>query len=122
VVSRRAARDPASRVRCPEGRPRPKRACQLLSSKRFAPYLSQDDNGRPYLDRDKVRRAEHLYGNFVLATNDANLSVADIALGYKGIWIIESCFRRMKNPGMEVQPMFHWVLQRITTSSSASWR
>ena len=35
----------------------PKRACRLLSSRRFAPYLSQDENGRPYIDRDKVKRA-----------------------------------------------------------------
>jgi hypothetical protein len=104
----------------------PKRACQLLSSRRFAPYLSQDENGRPYLDRDKVKRAEHLDGKFVLTTNDDTLSVADIALGYKGMWIIESCFRRMKTTGLargaagtpqprwEVRPMFHWMPQRIT--------
>ena len=112
----------------------PKRACQLLSSKRFDPYLVQDENSRPYLDRDKVKRAEHLDGKFVLTTNpaglwgprtphgDDTLSVADIALGYKGMWIIESCFRRMKTTGLEVRPMFHWMPQRITAhSSSASW-
>lgn len=92
----------------------PKRACQLLSSKRFGRYLGQDENGRPYLDREKVKRAEHLDGKFVLTTNDDSLSVADIALGYKGMWIIESCFRRMKTTGLEVRPMFHWMPQRIT--------
>ena len=92
----------------------PKRACQLLSSRRFGPYLGQDENGRPFLDRDKVKRAEHLDGKFVLTTNDDTLSVADIALGYKGMWIIESCFRRMKTTGLEVRPMFHWMPQRIT--------
>jgi len=92
----------------------PKRACQLLSSKRFGRYLGQDEAGRPYLDRDKVKRAEHLDGKFVLTTNDDSLSVADIALGYKGMWIIESCFRRMKTTGLEVRPMFHWMPQRIT--------
>ena len=91
----------------------PKRACQLLSSKRFGPYLSQDDSGRPFLDKAKVRRAEHLDGKFVLTTNDDSLSVADIALGYKGMWIIESCFRRMKTTGLQVRPMFHWMPQRI---------
>ena len=53
------------------------------------------------------------------ATNDETLSVADIALGYKGMWIIENCFRKMKITGLEVRPMFHWVNsesvhQRIT--------
>jgi len=92
----------------------PKAACRLVSSKRFGRYLSLDEAGRPYLDRDKVRRAEHLDGKFVLTTNDDTLSVADIALGYKGMWIIESCFRKMKTTGLEVRPMFHWMPQRIT--------
>ena len=92
----------------------PRRACQRLASKRYGPYLSQDENGRPYLDQAKVKRAEHLDGKFVLTTNDDSLSVADIALGYKGMWIIESCFRAMKTTGLEVRPMFHWTPHRIT--------
>jgi hypothetical protein len=92
----------------------PKAACRLLASRRFGPYLSQDDHGRPYLDREKVRRAEQLDGKFVLTTNDDTLSVADIALGYKGMWVIESCFRKMKTTGLAVRPMFHWMPHRIT--------
>jgi hypothetical protein len=92
----------------------PKAACRLMASKRFGPYLSSDDHGRPYLDQDKVRRAEQLDGKFVLTTNDDTLSVADIVLGYKGMWIIESCFRKMKTTGLAVRPMFHWMPQRIT--------
>jgi hypothetical protein len=92
----------------------PKAACRLLASRRFGPYLSQDDKGRPYLDRGEVRRAEQLDGKFVLTTNDDTLSVADIALGYKGMRIIESRSRRMKTTGLAVRPMFHWMPQRIT--------
>jgi hypothetical protein len=91
----------------------PKAACRLLASKRFGPYLSQDDHGRPYLDQGKIRRAAQLDGKFVLTTNDDTLAVADIALGYKGMWIIESCFRKMKTTGLEVRPMFHWMPHRI---------
>ena len=40
----------------------PKAACRLMASRRFAPYLSQDDHGRPYLDKAKIRRAEQLDG------------------------------------------------------------
>ena len=61
-----------------------------------------------------MRRAEQLDGKFVLTTNDDTLSVADIALGYKGMWVIESCFRKMKTTGLEVRPMFHWMPHRIT--------
>jgi hypothetical protein len=91
----------------------PKAACRLVASKRFGPYLSQDDQGRPYIDRAKVRRAEQLDGKFVLTTNDDTLSAADIALGYKGMWIIEACFRKMKTTGLGIRPMFHWTPRRI---------
>jgi transposase len=30
------------------------------------------------------------------------------------MWIIDSCFRRMKTTGLEIRPMFHWMPQRIT--------
>jgi transposase len=91
----------------------PKAACRLLASRRFGPYLGQNDHGRPYIDPAKVTAACRLDGKFVLTTNDDTLSVADIALGYKGMWIIEACFRRMKTSGLEVRPMFHWTPHRI---------
>jgi hypothetical protein len=91
----------------------PKAACRLISSKRFGRYLSQDDQGRPFIDRAKVKAAERLDGRFVLTTNDDTLSVADIALGYKGMWIIEACFRKLKTTGLGIRPMFHWTPRRI---------
>jgi hypothetical protein len=91
----------------------PKAACRLISSKRFGPYLSQDDHGRPFIDPAKVKAAERLDGKFVLTTNDDTLSVADIALGYKGMWIIEACFRKLKTTGLGIRPMFHWTPRRI---------
>jgi Transposase DDE domain len=91
----------------------PKAARRLVASKRFGPYLSLDEQGRPYIDRAKVRRAEQLDGKFVLTTNDDSLSAADIALGYKGMWLIEACFRRMKTTGLGIRPMFHWTPRRI---------
>src|SRR3954465_14237451 len=92
------------------------RRALLVSAELIAalPYLSQDDDGRPYLDQARVRRAEQLDGKFVLTTNDDTLSVADVALGYKGMWIIEGCFRKVKATGLAVRPMFHWVAHRIT--------
>ena len=44
----------------------PKAACRLVSSKRFGPYLAQDDHGRPYIDLARVKAAERLDGKFVL--------------------------------------------------------
>jgi hypothetical protein len=91
----------------------PKAACTLLTSRRYSRYLSADYLGRPRLDADKVKAAEKFDGKFVVITNDDTLSAEDVALGYKGGWIIEACFRRMKQTGLEVRPMFHWTPRRI---------
>jgi hypothetical protein len=91
----------------------PKAACALLTSRRYGRYLSADYLGRPRLDADKVKAAEKFDGKFVVITNDDTLSAEDVALGYKGGWIIEACFRRMKQTGLEVRPMFHWTPRRI---------
>jgi hypothetical protein len=91
----------------------PKAACDLLASRRYGRYLTTDSTGRPRLDVAKVKAAEKFDGKFVVITNDDTLSAEDIALGYKGGWIIESCFRRMKQTGLEVRPMFHWTARRI---------
>jgi hypothetical protein len=91
----------------------PKAACTLLASRRYGRYLTTDSLGRPRLDAAKVKAAEKFDGKFVVITNDDTLSAEDVALGYKGAWIIESCFRRMKQTGLEVRPMFHWSPRRI---------
>jgi hypothetical protein len=91
----------------------PKAACRLAASKRLGPYLSQDDDGRPFIDRAEVKAAERLDGKLVLTTNDDTLSVADIALGDKGMWIIEACFRKLETTGLGIRPMFHWTPRRI---------
>jgi hypothetical protein len=91
----------------------PKAACNLMASRRHGRHLSTDWRGRPKLDTAKVKAAEKFDGKFVVITNDDTLSAEDVALGYKGAWIIESCFRRMKQTGLEVRPMFHWSARRI---------
>jgi transposase len=91
----------------------PKAACTLMASKRYGRYLSTDRHGRPKLDAAKVRAAEKFDGKFVVITNDDTLSAEDVALAYKAGTMIESCFRRMKQTGLEVRPMFHWTPRRI---------
>ena len=65
------------------------------------------------MDAAKVKAAEKFDGKFVVISNDDTLAAEDIALGYKGGWIIESCFRRIKQTGLQVRPMFHWTARRI---------
>ena len=91
----------------------PKAACTVMASKRYGRYLSTDRHGRPRLDTAKVRAAEKCDGKFVVITNDDTLSAEDVALAYKAGAMIESCFRRMKQTGLEVRPMFHWTARRI---------
>jgi hypothetical protein len=91
----------------------PKAACQLMASRRFARYLSADAAGRPQLDPAKVKAAERLDGKFVVTTNDDSLTAEDAALGYKGAWIIEHCFKKLKTTGLEIRPIYHWTQHRI---------
>jgi len=91
----------------------PKAACALMASRRYGRYLATDYLGRPRLDPAKVKAAAKFDGKFVVITNDDTLSAEDVALGYKGAWIIESCFRRLKQTGLELRPMFHWSPRRI---------
>jgi hypothetical protein len=91
----------------------PKAACQLLASRRFGRYLSMDAAGRVRLDSAKIKAAERLDGKFVVTTNDDSLTAEDAALGYKGAWIIESCFRKLKTTGLEIRPVYHWTPCRI---------
>lgn len=91
----------------------PKRACELLSSKRYGRYLKKLKSGRPALDKKKIRDEERFDGKWVVTTNDDSLSSEDGALGYKALLIIESCFRRMKTTGLKLRPVFHWTEPRI---------
>ena len=91
----------------------PKAACRLMASRRFGRYLSANAAGRPRLDPAKVKAAERLDGKFVVTTNDDSLTAEDAALGYKGAWIIEHCFRKLKTTGLEVRPVYHWTPRRI---------
>src|SRR5271154_1203647 len=52
-------------------------------------------------------------GTVIPAEQDAFTVTRSLPHGYKGGWIIESCFRRMKQTGLQVRPMFHWTPRRI---------
>jgi len=49
----------------------------------------------------------------VLETNDDTISLEDAALGYKGLMIIERCFRSLKRTQIKMTPMYHWLSRRI---------
>ena len=49
----------------------------------------------------------------VLETNDDTISLEDAACGYKGLMVIERCFRSLKRTQIKMTPMYHWLARRI---------
>jgi transposase len=91
----------------------PKKACELMASRRFGRYLRMDASGRLSLDMPKVAAEAKYDGKFVVTTNDDTLDAEDVALGYTSMMLIEGCFRRMKTTGLQTRPIYHWRPHRI---------
>jgi hypothetical protein len=53
-------------------------------------------SGQIRIDRGAVRQAAKYDGKWVLETNDDTISLEDAACGYKGLMVIERCFRSLK--------------------------
>jgi transposase len=90
-------------------------AIDLLASKRFKRYLSVTKANRIRIDRSKIRQASKYDGKWVIETNDDTISLEDAASGYKGLMVIERCFRSLKKTQIKMTPMYHWVPRRIET-------
>jgi transposase len=88
-------------------------AIELLASKRFKRYLTISKSKRIRIDRGKIREAEKYDGKWVIETNDDTISVEDAACGYKGLMIIERCFRSLKRTQIKLTPIYHWLSCRI---------
>ena len=90
-------------------------AIDLLASKRFKRYLSVTKTNHLRIDRGKIREASRYDGKWVIETNDDTISLEDAASGYKGLMVIERCFRSLKRTQIKMTPMYHWVPRRIET-------
>jgi transposase len=90
-------------------------AIDLLASQRYKRYLTISKSNTIRIDRAKVREAQKYDGKWVLETNDDTISMQDAATGYKGLLVIERCFRSLKRTHIKLSPMFHWVPRRIET-------
>ena len=90
-------------------------AIDLLASKRFKRYLSVTQANRIRIDRSKIRQTAKYDGKWVIETNDDTISLEDAASGYKGLMVIERCFRSLKKTQIKMTPMYHWVPRRIET-------
>ena len=66
---------------------------------------------KPSLDRGKIDEDARYDGKWVLRTN-SDLSAAEAALAYKGLWQVEEAFRTLKTP-LELRPIYHWTEKRV---------
>lgn len=67
--------------------------------------------GRAALDRGKIEEDARYGGKWVLRTN-SDLSAAEAAVAYKGLWQVEDAFRTLKTP-LELRPIYHWTEKRV---------
>ena len=88
-------------------------AIELLASRRYKRYLKVTKAGKIRINRGAVRQAAKYDGKWVLETNDDTISLEDAAMGYKGLMVIERCFRSLKRTQIKMTPMYHWLSRRI---------
>jgi transposase len=67
------------------------------------------------IDRSKIKESAKYDGKWVIETNDDSISLEDAACGYKGLMVIERCFRSLKKTQIKMTLMYHWVPRRIET-------
>lgn len=90
-------------------------AIDLLASQRYKLYLKISKSNTFRIDRGKVREAKRYDGKWVLETNNDTISRQDASCGYKGLMVIERCFRSLKRTQIKMSPLFHCVPRRIET-------
>ena len=88
-------------------------AIALLASRRYKRYLTITDKGTIRIDRKAIKAAAKYDGKWVLETNDEQISLEDAAYGYRGLMVIERCFRSLKRTQIKMMPMYHWAERRI---------
>lgn len=92
--------------------PHPKRACELMVSRRYGPYLRKLRSGMLRVDKGAIRGRARRDGLWVIRTNDEDLSAEDLALAYKQLMRVEEAWKTMKS-GLRIRPMFHRSPDRI---------
>jgi len=103
----------AELARHPEKNANAQWAIELLASGRYKRYLTTTEKGQIRIDRAAIRQAQRYDGKWVLETNDDTISLQDAASGYKGLLVIERCFRSLKRTQIKMTPMYHWLPHRI---------
>lgn len=90
-------------------------AIGLMASRRYKRYLRISKSNRVVINRKAIKEAEKYDGKWVIETNDDTIDFEDAACGYKGLMVIEQCFRSLKKTQIKMMPMYHWAPRRIET-------
>lgn len=90
----------------------PKRACELLASRRYGPYLRRLKSGELRINKAAIRDRERRDGRWVIRSNDEELSPEDLALAYKQLMRIEEAWKTMKSI-LKIRPILHRTPERI---------
>jgi transposase len=88
-------------------------AIDLLASPRTKRYLTITKKAQIRLDRKAIRQAVRTDGKWVIQTNDDTLTPEDAACAYKGLTVIERCFRTLKSTQLKLDPVYHRLSRRI---------
>jgi transposase len=110
--SKRAARDKAQREEKVEKAKRFLKNPAQLEKKAKVHFLKKQEKNTYILDEDKIKNSERFDGFMCVATNNKNLTVAQILDAYKQLYKIEQSFRNFKT-FLETRPMYHWTEKRI---------
>lgn len=88
-------------------------AIELLASRRYKRYLRITKGNQVHIDKAAIQQAAKYDGKWVIETNDDTINLEDAACGYKGLMVIERCFRSLKKTQIKMMPMYHWASRRI---------
>jgi len=88
-------------------------AIDLLASPRTKRYLTITQKAQIRLDTKAIRQAARTDGKWVIQTNDDTLTPEDAACAYKGLMVIERCFRTLKRTQVKLEPVYHRLSRRL---------
>jgi transposase len=83
-------------------------------------FLRVTPGGLLRIDKAKIKVETNLDGKYLLRTSDPNLSVEDIALGYKQLLQVERGWRDMKT-NLALRPVYHRLEDRIRAHVLLCW-
>jgi transposase len=93
-------------------------AIDLLASPRTKRYLTITKKAQIRLDRKAIKQAARTDGKWVIQTNDDTLAPEDAACAYKGLTVIERCFRTLKSTQLKLDPVYHRLSRRLEAHGS----